>query len=163
MTAPAVLSFGDSAGLVLGIIAGFCLVFPLFWCAVVLLISRLGDWHRLSKTYAAGSRQPSGTGAVHSGVFGLVGISRYKFTLTVHFERDGFFLENMFLFRVGHPRLFIPWSAIAERSSRDLWRWKVTVLTIGQPREGKIALALPETLFQPPLPGAAAVTTFPQT
>lgn len=130
------------------IIGGFLIIFPLFWCLVVLLISYVGDWHRLASTFAAGDRPLSGT--PHHRVFGVVGLARYKFALTVHLAKDGFFVETSPLFRIGHPRLFIPWSAVSERSPRRFFRWETIVLTIGQPRIGTIALSLPPHELQPP-------------
>lgn len=131
----------------LAIILGFLIIFPLFWCFVVLMISRMGDWHRLAAHYAAGDRAPSGT--VHNGVFGMVGKARYKFALTVHTAPDGLFLETSPLFRIGHPRLFIPWNAVTGRDTRQIQQWQTTVLTIGQPIAGRIALALPQDALLP--------------
>ena len=132
------------------IVAGCCLGLPLFWCGVVLLISRLGDWHKLAKMYAAGDRALAGER--RTGVVGWVGVVNYKFTLIVHRAADGFFLETSFFFRPGHPRLFIPWDAISMRWAKHVRRWDIIVLTIGRPRDGLIALALPDELLQPPTP-----------
>lgn len=127
------------------IVLGFVIIFPLFWCGVVLLISYVGDWSSLKKKYAAPKGQQP-FGEVHGGVFGWVGLSRYKFTLTVHLTPEGFFLENSPFFRVGHPRLFIPWSEVKERQRRQVLVWDMMVLTIGDPKVGKIAL--PAKLFE---------------
>ncbi|MFZ4682742.1 MAG: hypothetical protein ACOYMS_09585 [Terrimicrobiaceae bacterium] len=130
------------------IVAGCTLGLPLFWFGVVMLLSRLGDWHKLAKKYAAGDRVPSGER--RTGVVGWVGVVNYKFTLTVHLAREGFFLETSLFFRPGHPRLFIPWNAISMRWAKHVRRWDIIVLNIGQPRDGLIALALPDELLQPP-------------
>jgi hypothetical protein len=42
------------------IIAGFLVVFPLFWCLIVGFLSLTGGWHRLAKVYAAGDRPVTG-------------------------------------------------------------------------------------------------------
>lgn len=130
------------------VIGLFVVVFPTFWCLVVWLISWMGDWHRLSRVYSAGNRQP--TGACHGGVLGRVGLANYKFMLTVHLAEDGFFLEVMPLFRPGHPRLFIPWSAVKVKNTFRFFGREYTSLTIGEPKVGTVALVLPENLFQPP-------------
>ena len=130
------------------IVGGFLSGFPLIWCLVVFILSRVGDWHRLAAAYAAGDRQPSGT--VHKRLFGMVGIARYKFMLTLHRANDGFFLEVPALFRIGHPRLFIPWNAISERGTKRFFRWETTTLSIGRPRIGTIALGLSADQLQAP-------------
>lgn len=127
------------------ILAGFALIFPLFWCFVVLLISRIGSWHTLSKIYPAGTRAPKGE--KHEGVVGRVGAANYKFVLTVTIAPDGFFLEVMALFRPGHPPLFIPWSAVTHREVLRVLRWDMISLRIGSPKVATIALALPGKLF----------------
>ena len=118
----------------------FTIFFPLLWCGVVFLISRIGDWSRLAKHFSAPDRKPSGT--LHKGVLGSVGISQYKYTLIVHLNDEGFFLENMWLFRIGHPRLFIPWSAVSKREKKQVLMFHFNILTIGEPKIGKVALAL---------------------
>lgn len=130
------------------ILGAFVVVFPTFWCLIVLLISRLGSWHKLAKVYAAGPRKPEGQ--AHSGVTGQLGLASYRFTLTVTTAPDGFFLTISPFFRMGHPPLFIPWSEVAERSSQKLLFWDMTVLKIGSPKVATIALGLPGKALLPP-------------
>jgi hypothetical protein len=119
-------------------IAGFLIVFPVFWCFIVFLISRIGGWGRLAKRYSAGDRQPSGESQRLGS--GLVGASRYRGVLTIHQNDDGFFLEVSPLFRIGHPRLFIPWSEISERSHHEVLWAKTERITIGSPPVSKLTL-----------------------
>lgn len=70
----------------------------------------------------------------------MVGGVSYRSTLILHFEADGFFIEPMFLFKIGQPRLFIPWRDISARSSRAILWWRAEKLSIGQPVIGTIAL-----------------------
>jgi hypothetical protein len=124
--------------LIFAIIGGFLVVFPLFWCFVVWLISHVGGWQRLSKRYAAGNRPV--TGARHNGIQGMVGVASYRGTLTLHFNADGFFVEVMPLFKIGHPRLFIPWTDISARKEIRLLWWKSERLSIGNPAVATITL-----------------------
>jgi hypothetical protein len=126
----------------------FAIVFPLIWCFVCFLISRIGSWHKLSKVFAAGTRQPAGQ--AHRGVVGQLGLASYKFTLIVTFAEDGFFLQVAPFFRPGHPPLFIPWNAVSERNATRLLRWDMVTLRLGSPKVATIALALPEKLFDRP-------------
>ena len=124
--------------LMLAIIGGFFVVFPAFWCFVVWLLSRLSGWHRLATRYASGNRPVTGTR--YGGVTGMVGGVSYRSTLTLHFDTDGFFMEPMVLFKIGQPRLFIPWSDISDRKSFAVLWWSATRLSVGQPVIGTISL-----------------------
>ncbi len=131
------------------IIGAFCIVFPAFWCAVVWLISRIGGWRALAKRYRSGDRPVKGEMA--NSVLGMVGLASYRYTLVAHFTDDGFFLETMILFRIGHPRLFIPWSDIAEVRPTKWMLIESTRLTVGSPRVSTITL--PSKLLLQHFPG----------
>lgn len=70
----------------------------------------------------------------------MVGAVSYRSVLTLHFNTDGFFIEVMPFFSVGHPRLFISWSEVSERiPSRALWwngerlsisHWAISTITL---------------------------------
>ena len=137
-------------------VVGFFAAFALIWCLVVILISWIGDWHRLATVYAGGDRVVAGQR--HAGVVGWVGISRYKGVLILTIASDGFFLEVATVFRFGHPRLFIPWSALGERQTKHggggFWSTfvmgrELLVCEVGRPRPGVVAL--PAELFKPPV------------
>lgn len=124
--------------LVFGIVAGFAIVFPLMWCFVVWLLSQIGGWSRLARRYTAGDRIVSGQR--FNSVTGMVGGVSYRHVLTVHLNTEGFFIEPFVLFRIAHPRLFIPWGEVTARSPfRVLW-WQSERLTIGAPKVGTITL-----------------------
>ncbi len=125
--------------LIFAIVGGFFVIFPLFWCFVVWLISHVGGWQRLAKRYKAGEYRVV-TGDLHKGVQGMVGIANYKGTLTLHFNAEGFFMEVMPLFKIGHPRLFIPWSEISARKDSNLLWWKRQRLSIGNPVVNTVTL-----------------------
>ena len=120
------------------IIGGFVIFFPLIWCCVVWLLSQIGGWSRLAKHYAA--RGAPVYGREFRSVTGMVGGTSYRGVLTVHVNEEGFFLEPMTLFRIAHPRLFIPWREVAERTSLSVLWWKAERLTIGAPKIGTITL-----------------------
>jgi hypothetical protein len=122
---------GSTLLMIAAIIMGFLIVFPLFWCAIVLLLAHAGGWQKLARHYRAGNRPLSGT--PHVGVMGMVGWVSYRFVLKVHVADEGFFLEVMPLFRVGHPRLFIPWGAISDRRPVSFAFWKTERVSIGNP------------------------------
>ncbi len=131
--------------LVYAIIGGFAVVFPIFWCFIVWILSLAGGWHRLAKRYAAGARPVSGES--HRGVLGMVGGVSYKAILTLHFNDEGFFIAVAPFFRLGHPRLFIPWTEVSTQESRSVFWWKSIRLGIGHPVIATISL--PENLVPP--------------
>jgi hypothetical protein len=96
---------------------GFLLVFPLFWSMVVWLISRFG-WAALAADYH--TTQPP-TGSSYSLAFARVGLGNYRGTLNIWLNDSGIFLEPIWLFRVGHARLFLPWQEVKTLSSRPYW------------------------------------------
>ncbi len=103
-------------------------LFPAFWCAIVLALSIFGGWRTLAATLAT-EEAPRGTR--FSGESGYVGGVSYKSALTVHVAPDGMFLTVPWVFRVGHKPLFIPWNAIADpHRVKFLWheavRFKVS-------------------------------------
>ena len=124
--------------LMLAIIGGFVVIFPLFWCLVVWMLSRMSGWHGLARHYASGDRQV--TGDRHTGVTGMVGGVSYRHVLTVHFTADGFFIEPMALFKIGQPRLFIPWSDVTRSGSVNVLWWRATRLAVGHPVVATISL-----------------------
>lgn len=131
-----------------GVIGGFFIVFPAFWCGIICLLSYISGWNRLAKSYAAGDREPSGVR--RSSVSGRIGGVNYNSVLTLHVAEDGFFLQPIFLFAVGHPRLFIPWSAMSDcRTGSFLW-WTTTTIDVGHPKIASITLRVPAELFRRP-------------
>ncbi|MBP6782717.1 MAG: hypothetical protein KA152_02935 [Verrucomicrobiales bacterium] len=119
-------------------IGGFLNGFPLIWCFVIWLLSHFSGWQRLAKRYAAGDRPVSGE--KHSGFQALIGGARYRQVITVHFNHDGFFMEANPFFKLGHPRLFIPWLDVHSRTPCLMRGWKAERLSIGEPVIGTITL-----------------------
>jgi len=107
----------DPVWLIPAIVLGFAVVFPLFWCFVVGLVSHIGGWSRLARRFPEDPRTRTANreGTTHHGVSGRIGVASYRHVLTVRTTPEGLHLSVMPLFRSGHPSLFIPWSAVRER------------------------------------------------
>ncbi|MES2596633.1 MAG: hypothetical protein V4662_14920 [Verrucomicrobiota bacterium] len=120
------------------IVGGFLIVFPTIWCFVVWLLSHMSGWQGLATRYASAGRPVTGTR--QSGVTGMVGGVSYRGTLTLHLDSEGFFIDVMPLFKLGHPRLFIPWADITGINQHQILWWKAETLSIGQPVIAKITL-----------------------
>lgn len=130
----------------LAILGTFIMVFPLLWCLVVLLLSRVGGWHRLGKRYAVGDQLVEGNAVSPAHV--SVGSVRYRHITTLQLNDEGFCLSVMPLFRLGHPRLFIPYTDITTRRPARFPWLKSEVFGIGDPEITTITL--PDGLISPP-------------
>lgn len=97
------------------------LLFPVLfvgtWLAVTLLLSRLGGWHRLARRYRSSSPFPGRIWRFQSAKFNWAG---YNNCLSVGGNEAGLYVAPLFLFRLGHPRLFIPWGEIVIEEKRFL-------------------------------------------
>lgn len=96
--------------MVLSVIVGYVILAPLFWIAIVWLISRMSGWARLARQYPA-------TGPVAGHVFRwcsaqLRMFSRYSFSLVVTVSESGIHLQPIVFFKFGHDPIFLPWESI---------------------------------------------------
>ncbi len=110
-------------------VAGFSVVFPAFWCGVVWLVGATG-WRRLAARY------PADAPPVHrvaSQTSARIRWTNYNGVLHVGVSREGLHLSVMALFRVGHPPMRIPWSAITNVRRHREWFRDVCTLRIGEP------------------------------
>jgi hypothetical protein len=90
-------------------------LFPLFfigmWMAVGFFIALIGGWQSLAEKYGAGASEFAGqrwfmcSGAMR-------GSAHYNNVLTIGADARGLYLGVMFLFRFGHPPLYITWADI---------------------------------------------------
>ena len=109
----------------------FFLIFPLFWCVVCLIISRVGGWQHLARRY--GTDEPPG-GTRLSSQSGKVNIMGYNNCLTVHVSDEGIHMAVMILFRPGHQPLMIPWRDIHNMRQESFLWMKLTSLDVGEPK-----------------------------
>ena len=127
--------FGDNRGMntplfILSLLLLVIISFVLFWGFVVWLISRVSGWQRLARHY----RTPTPPkGQPVSQMLAMLGSARHRGTLTLQAAPEGLYLTVMVLFRLGHPPLLIPWSAVKRRgtSAGDLSNW--LTLELGDP------------------------------
>jgi hypothetical protein len=105
-------------------VAGFLVIFPLFWAFVCWLVALIGGWRRLAQVYRA-NEVPSEPGLFAR--FVAVGLASYRNTITVRMTPTGLHLAVMFLFRPGHPPLAIPWDALRNRRPATFRWWQQAV------------------------------------
>ncbi|MCC7502355.1 MAG: hypothetical protein IT229_07480 [Flavobacteriales bacterium] len=110
--------------------AWFALGFPLFWCLISFMIGHTSGWGRMHERYGG---PPGPVPPCRSFQAGRIGGAKYNGVLRIAHDPFGLYLSVIFLFRVGHPPLFIPWSAIGAVSrSMELWMERVR-FTVGHP------------------------------
>ncbi len=109
-------------------IAGFAIGFPLFWMAIVTLISRVGGWSELAKRF--GSDAPP-DGEVFKWCSARLRIfCNYSNCLRVTVSDAGIHIRTLVFFKVGHQPLFIPWRAVHDLKVRRYWRYSSAKLTL---------------------------------
>lgn len=92
------------------------------WCGTMLLLSRIGGWHRLAVDFTA--KAPSG-GERFGMQSARIGWVNYNSCLTIYSSPEGLHISVWPIFRPGHPALFLPWDAICNIRQRRLLWWKI--------------------------------------
>jgi hypothetical protein len=116
-----------------------------FFCFISFLSSILSGWHKLSERFCAQSEPYGATKS--AGPFFYTIYMRFwgRYSSMVHMTaaEDGLYLSVIFLLRIGHPPLCIPWREIQFSRTKHFWRSYV-VLTLGE-RE-RIPMRIPEQM-----------------
>ena len=95
------------------------LYFLVLWVVLIFFIARLTGWAALGEVYRA-----TGESAGQRWSFQTAYMrwwSHYGNCLTVTADPRGLSLAVLWLFRIGHPPLFIPWEEISSQPAT--WRW----------------------------------------
>jgi hypothetical protein len=102
-------------------------VFPIFfvfmWVTVGFVIAQLGGWGELARYYRL--QNPFDDKRWHCRSGRMRWTARYNGCLTIGAGSRGLYLAVLFLFRVGHPPLLIPWGDISVKTGKTLW-WNWT-------------------------------------
>ncbi|NJK45706.1 MAG: hypothetical protein HC933_16860 [Pleurocapsa sp. SU_196_0] len=91
-------------GLILGIMVLFVVMFVGIWGLVVFILSQLG-WRGLMRWQTR--NEPTGKAFGWSAA--TVGVVKFRHSLNVWVDREGFWLKPVRVFALFHPTLFIPW------------------------------------------------------
>lgn len=96
----------------------FMLLFILFlWCAIMLLISRVGGWSQLAGYYRAGGLGPTQTWGLQS--ISLRYYTGYNGCVTMGIDAAALHLSVWPPFRIGHPNLRIPWEDLHKAAAPE--------------------------------------------
>jgi hypothetical protein len=89
----------------------FAAIFVAAWVGISYLVAYAGGWAKLAELYPDQSNSFDGaTFRFRSGT--MRSAARYDNVLTIGANSRGLYLGVIFLFRAGHPPLFIPWNEI---------------------------------------------------
>ena len=127
----------DGAALAAILVVAIPLGFAAFWCGIVFVLASVGGWRRLARTCRA-TGAPGGR--MSSWETGRIGGVPYRNMLTIHASASGLHLSVPLPFRVGHPDLMIPWSAVHDRKHARVWGREVTRFAVGKPAIANLEL-----------------------
>ena len=98
------------------IIALFIPIFILFWMGISFLLSLLSGWRTLAEYYPSQTTRTPQCWSFQQAY--LRGFIRYQGALIFCADQDGLYIRPIWLFRVGHPPLFIPWYDVSGTPKR---------------------------------------------
>lgn len=135
----------DSANAFLNTPYGFAIYFAALWCFICFFISILGGWHSLSGRFRAQAAPYGETKTAGPFFYGVKMRFRvnYSSVIRITAAEDALYLSILFLFRVGHPPLRIPWTEIKMAETKFLWR-RYVFLTLGN--EERIRMRISERM-----------------
>jgi hypothetical protein len=93
------------------LIAGVVLVASLAWFVGSSLSAIGSGWHKLAHRFVAHGEFHGDLQSFQTGV--MRWNSRYNHSLTFGANKDGLYIRAMWLARMQHPPLFVPWSEVA--------------------------------------------------
>ncbi|MBX2863000.1 MAG: hypothetical protein KTR27_05555 [Leptolyngbyaceae cyanobacterium MAG.088] len=107
--------------------------FPVLWCTVSLLLAYIGGWAKLANQYLDVPEREKRLERIYGMQSGYIGTTRYKGCLNFRIYEEGLGLSVLFLFRIGHPPLFIPWDQFHAMSEKRVFFTRFCKVFIGQP------------------------------
>jgi hypothetical protein len=116
--------------------------FIALWCAIGFLVSFISGWLALSRRFKRQS-EPYGETKTSGPLFYTVYMrfwGHYSSVIRLTAASDALYVSILFLFRIGHPPLRIPWDEIRFNRTNFFFRTYI-VLTLGN--EEKIPMRIP--------------------
>jgi hypothetical protein len=111
----------------------FAPIFPIYfvslWLIVATVISLLGGWYALAKSFRATHPFSGPSWGWQSGRMRL--LANYNHCLRLGASAGGLYLATLFLFRFMHPPLLLPWSEIKVRRTKSWLFGEYVTFTLG--------------------------------
>lgn len=124
----------------------FPVLFPVFflgmWVLVTFVVSRMG-WSALATRYEGPAHF---TGTRLGIISGSVNMSNYKNALVLHYSHEGIYMRPVWIFRLFHKPVLIPWTEIKEIKEQKVLFFTTKELTIGAPRVATVTFS--EAVFR---------------
>jgi hypothetical protein len=119
------------------------IIFIAFWCAIGYLVSFLTGWLALARRF---KKQSEPYGEIRSaGPFFYTVYMRfwghYSSVIRLTAASDALYASVLFLFRIGHPPLRIPWDEIRFGRTKFFFRTNI-VLTLGNAEKIPMRISL---------------------
>lgn len=128
---------------------GFLVLFLSLWCVGCFLFAHVSGWARLAAHFRT-TNAPEGRRL--SMQTGWIGMIHYTGCLIVHVAEGGMYLETFPLWRIGHPRLFIPWTEFNNLRQTKRLSLDLVEASIGRPPIVRVLLQphiFPPELLEP--------------
>jgi hypothetical protein len=118
------------------IMGGVFILFPLLWIFVCYVLSWSGGWRKLAKRFRATELkgEPHYLEGAIVGRIGLFGGASYRGCLTIRIHPEGLGLSVWFIFRAGHPPLFIPWKELRFIGEEKFFWFRFSKYQVGDPK-----------------------------
>ena len=109
--------------------------FVAMWCGISGLLSWIGGWHALARKYKS-RKESSGKrfSFVSMGLGRGFGPVSYRSCLFVRIDPVGLSISVFPLFRLLHPRLYIPWNDVADCRKERFFFVPCTALYVAEPK-----------------------------
>ena len=127
----------------------FVVIFPVFfvtvWVLVSYVLSLLSGWHSLARKFR-NDTPPTANARAAGPLFYRVNLNDwvgYSSVIRIINAPRGMYFSVVFPFRIGHPRIFIPWDQIKISKTKRWWR-NYLVLTLGT--EEQIPMRISEAM-----------------
>ena len=109
----------------------FPAVFALAWVGATVLLSVMSGWHQLASRFRAtspieGERCRFASLSLGTGAFPM----SYRNCIFVTVGRSGFVMSVLFLYRMFHPPIYVPWSAVETVHPEQRWFLMCTAVYI---------------------------------
>lgn len=127
-------------GITFSILFGLC-IWLVMMVVVSHILSRVSGWHALAEVYRQDEPFQGRVWRFQRGQFRY--LMSYKNCVTVGADSNGLYIALLFLFRIAHPPLFIPWREISVSRGKVLW---VKTVNFKLGRELQIPFIVRETL-----------------
>jgi hypothetical protein len=124
-------------------VAGFIALDFLIWFALLTLIARLGGWQAVARRYST-TVEPEGQR--FRWCFAAFRWLDYNGCLTMVVSPEGLYIAIFKLFRIGHPSLLIPWSALHFVKVHKVWIIHQVFLEVDAP--ALTTIKIPYRIFE---------------